>query len=203
MPRGGVIEVALGKKALGLVLTVASATFVLDRVGKEAARVVLEGEPFACIVPGFLFVGHATNSAGFFEAFSGVPLAVRPLVFGLGTALFGALVVSWMIRAQRAARPGALHPELRPLALLLGGILGNGFDRVVHGTVIDCAYIVLPTRAQFNVADVAIITGIAGVAALTLLPRKQQGETRDPTSTDKQQQTETTVRQDAETAVTK
>jgi signal peptidase II len=53
------------------------------------------------------------------------------------------------------------------LGLICGGIVGNLFDRFLHGCVIDFLYFYLDRRGgeplgfpAFNVADAAICTGV-------------------------------------------
>jgi signal peptidase II len=51
----------------------------------------------------------------------------------------------------------------------MGGTLGNGYDRVVHGTVTD--FIDFHFWPVFNVADSAISTGVVLLIAGYLLRR--------------------------------
>nr|WP_068318874.1 signal peptidase II [Pseudovibrio hongkongensis] len=53
--------------------------------------------------------------------------------------------------------------ELWALALILGGALGNGVDRVVYGKVVDYIYFHVGTFSWyvFNLADVLIVVGAA------------------------------------------
>jgi signal peptidase II len=59
------------------------------------------------------------------------------------------------------------------LGLVLGGTLGNGYDRLVHGTVTD--FIALHWWPVFNVADSAISVGVAGLLAVYLLRQRREG----------------------------
>lgn len=51
------------------------------------------------------------------------------------------------------------------LALIIGGALGNGFDRVYHGAVVDFIYFHVGTFSWyvFNLADVWIVAGVIGL----------------------------------------
>ena len=55
------------------------------------------------------------------------------------------------------------------LGLILGGTIGNGFDRVVYGTVTD--FITVHFWPVFNVADSAVSTGVV-LLAVGYLVRK-------------------------------
>jgi len=58
------------------------------------------------------------------------------------------------------------------LGLILGGTIGNGFDRVMYGTVTD--FIALHFWPVFNVADSAVSIGVI-LLALGYLIRKPRG----------------------------
>ena len=61
------------------------------------------------------------------------------------------------------------------LSLILGGALGNVFDRIVSGAVTDFLDFYIGTLhwPAFNVADSAIVIG-SGLLLLSLLRPKQQ-----------------------------
>jgi signal peptidase II len=56
------------------------------------------------------------------------------------------------------------------LGLIMGGTLGNGFDRIVHGTVTD--FINVHFWPVFNVADSAISIGVVALVAGYLLRKE-------------------------------
>jgi signal peptidase II len=60
------------------------------------------------------------------------------------------------------------------LGLILGGTVGNGYDRVVHaGSVTD--FIALHFWPVFNVADAAISVAVVGLLAGYVLRRGERG----------------------------
>ena len=59
------------------------------------------------------------------------------------------------------------------LGLILGGTMGNGYDRIVHGTVTD--FINFHFWPVFNVADAAISIGVVLMIAGYLLRRNPSG----------------------------
>ena len=66
------------------------------------------------------------------------------------------------------ARSSTLMATLA-LGLIIGGVVGNGIDRFLHGAVVDFALFHLDIGGKtynwyvFNVADVAIVAGVAGL----------------------------------------
>lgn len=72
------------------------------------------------------------------------------------------LLSVWLLRAR--SRLTALS-----LGLIIGGAVGNGIDRVVHGAVADFVLLHVTTATfsfhwyVFNLADAAIVAGVAGL----------------------------------------
>lgn len=90
---------------------------------------------------------HVRNTGVAFGFFSGGGFAVLTL-----TGLALALLVSYL-----TARPE--RPLLwLPTGMLIGGAVGNLIDRIATGSVID--FIKLPAWPAFNVADMAITSGV-------------------------------------------
>ncbi len=109
------------------------------------------------IVDGFFQLHFIVNSGGLFGSFRDLPnfwraavFTVIPIVASLGLLYF----LLRTERSQRALRSG--------LALILGGAIGNLFDRIRLGHVID--FLDVYWRGHhwpaFNVADTAICVGV-------------------------------------------
>lgn len=78
-------------------------------------------------------------------------------VTGNGDAVLIAVVVLVAVLAVGLA---VAPPRYRlALGILLGGAAGNLIDRVRHGAVLD--FVDVPWWPTFNVADVAIVVGVA------------------------------------------
>ena len=85
------------------------------------------------------------------------------------TAAATLLLALWLWRV--ASRRAALG-----LGAIIGGALGNGYDRLTHGAVIDfCDFHVLGWSFYiFNLADTAITLGVLALIADTLLADREQ-----------------------------
>jgi signal peptidase II len=76
--------------------------------------------------------------------------------------------VAVIVLAVWMARSRTLIATLA-LGLIIGGAIGNGIDRFVHGAVVDFALFHLQIGANtynwyvFNLADVAIVAGVAAL----------------------------------------
>ena len=138
----------------------APAAFLLDRLTKLWAQAALRGQEVLDIWPGvlrFVYVentgaafGMLTGKQGFLLVVSGIALA----------GLFGWL----LLRGQTIET----LPRVS-LWLLLGGALGNFFDRLVYGYVIDFIEIRLFTFPVFNIADACVCVVFAVLAVYILL----------------------------------
>jgi signal peptidase II len=117
----------------------ASKWLVVTRMGPGASRPVLGS---------FMSLTRAANSGAFFSLFASAAGALT--VVG---AVLAAVVVVWGWRAART------QPQmLAPLALILGGALGNLVDRAARGQVVD--FLDFHFWPVFNVADVALTLGV-------------------------------------------
>jgi signal peptidase II len=96
----------------------------------------------------FVWITNAHNSGA---AFSIAPNAT--LFFLVASIVVAAGLIWYVARSPIAMAPAVL------LGLVLGGTLGNGYDRLVHGTVTD--FIALHFWPVFNVADASITVGVA------------------------------------------
>src|SRR5205814_4657079 len=121
---------------------VAIAVFVADRVTKTLVNTsVPYGTEFPAI-DHFVWITNIHNSGA---------------AFGLAPALaLVFLVASVLVSIGLAAYVATHRNELvvdAVLGLILGGTVGNGFDRVMYGTVTD--FITVHFWPVFNVADAA------------------------------------------------
>jgi signal peptidase II len=99
-------------------------------------------------------------------------MEMRWLLVGM-TALIGLVVLIWMMREK-------ILGDILGLALILGGAIGNIYDRYVFGYVIDYADLHIGTFRPFlifNVADAAITIGVVIILARSLFVREKDEET--------------------------
>ena len=103
------------------------------------------------LVPGIINLRPVENRGAAFSMFSGQALALT-----LVTAALVAALVGWLV-----ARPGAPRLVRTGLWLIVGGGLGNLYDRLTAGGVTDFLELAFVRFAVFNVADVCICAGAA------------------------------------------
>ena len=145
---------------------VALPAIAVDRVCKAAIMRAMAPGEVQSVLPGVLSWAYTRNRGVAFGLLSGA--AVLPL---LTLALIVGLLV-WMLR-----RPEAGSMLRSGLWLIVGGGLGNLYDRLAYGCVIDFIRLDFIDFAIFNPADVFVCAGavLVALAVLTEDRRKAHG----------------------------
>jgi signal peptidase II len=134
------------QRAWGRAGLVVAGVLLVDQVTKRLVQSgIAEGEHDS-VFPGVELV-HVRNRGVAFGAFAGGGTVVAVVI---GVALVA--LVAWFTRHARK------DLAWLPTGLLLGGAVGNIFDRVRDGAVTD--FVKLPAWPAFNVADIAITFGV-------------------------------------------
>ncbi len=146
-------------------LMIAVAVLALDRVTKW---VVVKDIPLyqsKKLIPGFFYLTHVENRGAAFSLFAESPSAwkIAMLVIFSIVALVIVSILLW--RSSHTMATTGIG-----LALILGGALGNLWDRLLSGRVVDFLlfYIGSYQWPAFNVADSAIVVG-ASLLAIEIL----------------------------------
>ena len=145
-----------------------------DRLTKWLAATRIEVGSNIQVIPHIFAISHVENPGAAFSLFndSSSPARVRwmLLVFSLLAAV--AVLVALMKIGRR------ISPTAVALALILGGALGNAYDRLRFGYVIDFleVHIIHYHWPDFNVADSAIVVGGILLVFDALFSGKEQGQ---------------------------
>jgi signal peptidase II len=146
-------------RAWGWALACAAVVVALDQVTKQAAIAAVDpGHPEEIIFG--IELANVRNRGVAFGLLGGG----GDLVVAITVATIAALLVYFAIHATR---PGLWLV----VGLVVGGALGNLADRVRIGAAID--FIDPPVWPAFNLADVAIVGGVAWLALMLLSPEPQ------------------------------
>ncbi len=148
-----------------LPFVVAATVFTLDRITKWLIQTHLSLWEQLTVIPRFFNIVHAENPGVAFGLFANSTGWWRNI------ALIGiSLAVLVYITYTLLARPGAHSAYLRlGLGFVLGGAVGNLWDRLLHGTVTDFIEVYAGSwyLPAFNIADSAISVG-AGLLLLDM-----------------------------------
>ncbi len=163
-------------RAIFLVLVTVS-TIGCDRVTKHLATTLLAHRPTRSLLADSVRLVYAENTGGFLSLGANLGAAVRNSIFVIATGLVLATLIGMLIRSR--------WPFWRALgvALFVAGGLSNWIDRLTRGSVVDFLNVGVGwlRTGIFNVADVAIMLGIAilllGELSTRVMPASRNGGT--------------------------
>jgi signal peptidase II len=150
---------------------VAALVLVLDRATKRLVAKDIPLHESIKVIRGFFYITHVENRGAAFSLFADSPSQWKMamlVVFSI-VALVVVLTLLWR-NSHTMATTGF------GLALILGGALGNLWDRLLTGRVVDFLLFYIGSYAwpAFNVADSAIVVG-AGLLVIEVLFSKSAG----------------------------
>lgn len=146
----------MSHRVASLLLSVATAVivFILDQLSKTR-WLVASDSPM-----GFSYLGGWVQSINFHN--SGITFSLPlPTILTL-IVTFAALL--WLCREAVRAHREDQRFELICIALIVGGAIGNAYDRIVFHYVRD--WLLLWFRSAINFADATIVVGALGYAWL-------------------------------------
>jgi signal peptidase II len=153
-----------------LMLVIAAAVIVLDRVTKLWIVAHIKAGHSIILIPKVFRLSHVLNTGAAFSMFEGSssPLMVRNLLVGFSVlAVLVVVVLLWKIGRRLTLTSVAL-------ALILGGAVGNLYDRIHLHYVVDFLAVRIwhYDWPDFNVADSAIVVGACLLLLEMLKPQK-------------------------------
>lgn len=153
-------------------LLIAFAVLLLDRITKWAIAQTIPLEDAINIIPGFFRLTHLENTGAAFSLFADSPSPFRTTLL-ISFSVAALAVVSALLWKDRRI----FHSGTLALSLILGGAVGNLWDRLSDGKVTDFLdfYIGVHHWPPFNVADSAIVVG-----ALLLFMRMLRKDSHSP-----------------------
>jgi signal peptidase II len=154
-------------RAAGIV----AAVIVIDRITKLYIQNALTPLDVVEVIPGFFNIIHVENPGVAFGMFASLPESWRRLAL-IAVPLAVMAVISFLLFKPHA---GETRLAQTGLALVLGGAMGNLWDRAVRGTVTDFLQFFLGSYEypSFNAADSAICVG-AGLLILDVLRSRRR-----------------------------
>jgi signal peptidase II len=152
-------------------IVIAITCFLVDRITKYLAVSYLRGRRSVEIIKNFLDLSYAENTGAAFGLFANIDKVFRVPVLTL-IALIALILIIYIYFK--------LSPEDRltrlSLSFISGGAIGNIWDRILHGYVvdfIDVHYYRYFTWPTFNFADIVITLGAGLIVLGFILDRKK------------------------------
>ena len=137
------------------------AVLTVDRWTKLLIQKRFELNESISVIDGLFNITYVRNTGVAFGIFSSISSPAKSILLSVFTACAAVVVVTYSVRSP--ARNRLLQIAL---ALILGGALGNLYDRLVYSYVVDFIELYAGSYhwPSFNVADSAISIGVALLA---------------------------------------
>lgn len=157
-------------------LLLAAIIVLLDRWTKRSVAARIPLYTHIQIIPGFFRLTHTENTGAAFSLFADSPSHWRTALL-IGFSVVAMIVVLGLLWKQRRA----LTISGVALSLILGGAIGNLWDRVARGQVVDFLlfYVKQYQWPVFNLADSAIVVG-ASLLVIEILFSRPKNATQTP-----------------------
>src|SRR6266849_5476318 len=135
---------------------IAGVVLLLDRATKLMVANNIQLHDSIVVLPGFFRITHVQNRGAAFGLFS-----ESPSEWKVGVLILFSMAALVVVSALLWKNSHAMTTTGVGLALILGGAVGNLWDRVVDGWVVDFLDFFVGTYhwPAFNVADSAIVIG--------------------------------------------
>ena len=161
-----------GRDMRWLMVVIAAVVVALDRVTKLWIMAHIKPGHGIVLIPKVFRLTHVLNTGAAFSMFesSTSPLLVRNLLIAFSiVAVVVVVVLIW--KMGRGVTLTAMA-----LALILGGAVGNLYDRMRYAHVVDFieVHIVRYHWPDFNVADSAIVVGACLLLLEMLRPQRSE-----------------------------
>jgi signal peptidase II len=142
-------------------LILVAAVVIFDRWTKALIQNRFDLNESASVIDGFFNITYVRNTGVAFGIFSSISAPAKSLLLSIFTALAAIVVVTYSVRSPAGNRLLQIA-----LSLILGGALGNLYDRIAFGYVVDFLefYVGAYHWPSFNIADSAITVGVVLLA---------------------------------------
>jgi signal peptidase II len=145
---------------------IAIIALVLDQFSKWLIASNMKVGQSIELIPNFLYITYTRNTGAAWSILEG-----QMWFFYLVTVIVLVIVVYYM------QKYGRFKPLLgTALGLVIGGTLGNFFDRLIHGSVVDFIHVYLGSYSYpvFNIADSSLVIGAILILLYTLFDQKKE-----------------------------
>jgi signal peptidase II len=140
-----------------IILLVLSSNISCDQLSKSYVRQAVNEFETISLFNNYITVMKVENTGAFLSLGNTLPVALRLLLLVFLPVLVLGFGVYFIFRKQDLGRT-----TLFGICCVLGGGIGNIFDRIMYGSVTDVLHIdfVLFQTGVFNLADVSIMAGV-------------------------------------------
>lgn len=148
-----------------------------DQISKSIVRNRIEDHEQISVVDRYVTLMRVENRGAFLSLGDSLPNVVRFILLSLFPLAILGFGIGYLFTKKNLSKTTLLG-----FAFVIGGGIGNLFDRLVYGSVTDFMHIdfVIFQTGIFNMADVSIMTGMAIVLIGSFIERPKQDVTPTP-----------------------
>ena len=160
-----------GKARLILISVIVILNIAVDQITKVLARKHIEYNEVIEVIGNYFIFTKVENRGAFLGMGSSLPPIMRIILL---LALPAVVMIGLFIYMMRSKDLTKI--SLWGLSFIVGGGIGNIFDRMVYGSVTDMLFIDLQFAHTgiFNVADVSVMIGTGLILLEQFLPKKKE-----------------------------
>jgi signal peptidase II len=142
-----------------------------DQISKNIARNRIEDHEQISVVDNYITLMRVENTGAFLSLGNSLPKMVRFIFLSLLPLVILGFGIGYLFTKRNLSKSMLLG-----FAFVIGGGIGNLYDRLVYGSVTDFMHIdfVIFQTGIFNMADVSIMTGMAIVIIGSFLERPKE-----------------------------
>lgn len=154
-----------------VVLALLTVNVGCDQITKRIVRDRINPDEHIAVLDRYVTLMRVENQGAFLSIGDSLPRAVRFMLLSLFPLAVLGFGIGYLFTKQNLSKTTLLG-----FAFVIGGGLGNLYDRLVYGSVTDFLHIdfIIFQTGIFNMADVSIMTGMAIVLIGSVIDRKKQ-----------------------------
>lgn len=152
-----------------LILLIITTNIGCDQVSKKIVRKNVAPYESIRVFDKHITITNVENTGAFLSLGSSFPRTVKNILLSLLPLVAIVFGVQYLI-----TRPSLPGPTLTGFSFVIGGGIGNLFDRIAYGSVTDFLHIDLGffQSGIFNMADLSIMTGVLIIFYQIILRKK-------------------------------
>lgn len=156
---------------IALVLIIIFANIAADQVTKVMARNQIEYNETINVIGDYLIFTKVENTGAFLGMGSDLSPFLRTALLLILPSIVMIGVFVYIIRTKDLSNIG-----LWGLSFIVGGGIGNLFDRIVYGSVTDMIFLdfQFAHTGIFNVADMSVMVGTGLILVEQFFPKKKE-----------------------------
>jgi signal peptidase II len=158
-----------GITRLVLILAIIITNIGCDQVSKKMVRSNVESDKIVPVVGHYLVITNVENTGAFLSIGNSLSRSSKTILLSALPMLALIAAMVYMLTQKTISRT-----MIWGLCFIVGGGIGNLFDRIAYGSVTDFLYIKAGIfhTGIFNMADLSIMTGVAIIFLHTFFRKK-------------------------------